>query len=264
MRRISTSIKALLFGFICVALSFSSIAEKQTIRASYYRQNVAPQLFFDELGRPKSGILFDLMHGITGKLKLDIEFLPIPRKRIEQALQQNIIDLHCVANPLWYHSQGLRWSNAIYENPDLLINRLNITSLSNLKEHKPIKIGTTLGYVYPELKQLIDDEVIKPVVSTTPLDSYKKYRKGKVSGFISASVEASYFNKELEDSVVKLNNNTIHCVYSPSLAAPMILKLNSTIEKLKVEGTINDILAKYKYRNQQESLLDNNQTLSDD
>ena len=40
--------------------SSNSFADKPLLKTSYYSQNVAPQLFYDDMGRPTSGILFDI------------------------------------------------------------------------------------------------------------------------------------------------------------------------------------------------------------
>lgn len=221
-------------------------AEKKTIRTSFYRQNIAPQLFFDAAGNPTSGILFDLTHAITGNISLDLELLPIPRKRIVQALNNNVIDMHCAANPQWYREQNFQWSDAIYSNPDILVNRAGLTSFEQLNHQSKLKVGTTLGYIYPELTELFANKKIVSVMSTTPFESYQKYQKGKVSAFISASVEASYFSKHAEDSVIILNENTIHCMYSAHLPKALVIRLNESIESLKSKGVIEDILARYQ------------------
>ncbi|TWX73488.1 substrate-binding periplasmic protein [Colwellia sp. C1TZA3] len=225
-------------------LSFP-LASQQMLHTSYYRQNVAPQLFFDDKGRPTSGILFDITHAIASQLDMKLEMIPIPRKRIQQSLIKNIIDMQCAANPKWYKSKALQWSSVIYNNPDILINRQGITTLSDLSAHKSLRIGTVLGYIYPELTTYINNKNILLVTSMTPADSYKQYRKNSVSGFVSASIEASYFFKKMEDSVIQMNNNDIHCVFSPSMRKKTIKNINTVIDSLKASGEIETILAKY-------------------
>ncbi len=224
-----------------------SYANQQTLRTSYYRQNVAPQLFFDENGRPTSGILYDITHAIANEMAVKLELLPIPRKRITQSLIRNIIDMHCVANPKWYKLTTLRWSPVLYKNPDILINRKGITSIAELSNYSNLKIGTTLGYIYPELIAHIENKNILEVTSLSPDKSFEKYRKNKVSGFISASVEASYFTKDIEDSVIILNNNDIHCVFAPSMKEATLKRINNAIDILKTSGEIANILARYKH-----------------
>lgn len=245
---------------LMLAISFP-LASQHLLRTSYYSQNVAPQLFFDAQGRPISGILFDLTHTIANRLDMQLEMLPIPRKRVEQSLETNVIDMHCVANPMWYKSVYLQWSDVIYNNPDILINRKGITALTKLSEYKQLKIGTTLGYIYPELSSYIDNENILPITSMTPADSYDKYRQNKISGFISASIEASYFYKNIEDSVIPMNDNEIHCALSPSLDTVIVNNINTVISTLKMTGEIDKILD--KYRKIPESKLEVIQALSD-
>lgn len=229
-----------------IMTSSKSFANKPILRASYYSQNVAPQLFFDDMGHPTSGILFDITHAIAKQLGMELEMLPIPRKRIEQSLENNVVDMHCVANPKWYKSIYLKWSDDIYNNPDILINREGIETLAALSNYKKLRIGTTLGYIYPELSHYIDSQNILPVISLTPSQSYEKYRKNRVSGFVSASIEASYFYRKIEDAVVHMNDNKIHCALSPSLNEKTVNNINTAISGLKESGEIEMILQKYK------------------
>lgn len=226
--------------------SSDSLAKKQLLRTSYYSQNVAPQLFFDDMGRPTSGVLFDITHAIAKQLDMELEMLPIPRKRIEQSLETNMVDMNCVANPEWYKSIYLIWSDDLYNNPDILINHEGIQSLTALSNYKKLKVGTTLGYIYPELSTYIENKNILPIVSTTPAESYEKYRQNKVSGFVSASIEASYFYRKVEDAVVYLNDNKIHCALSPSLNETTVNNINTVISGMKESGEIEMILQKYR------------------
>ena len=232
--------------FTLMLTSSNSFADKPLLKTSYYSQNVAPQLFYDDMGRPTSGILFDITHAIAKQLDMELEMLPIPRKRIEMSLETNLVDMNCVANPKWYKSMYIKWSDDLYSNPDILINREGIKTLDALSDYKNLRIGTTLGYIYPEIVGYIKDKNILPVISTTPSESYEKYRKNKVSGFVSASIEASYFYKKTEDEVIHMNDNKIHCALSPSLSNSTINNINTAIHKLKDSGQIEEILERYK------------------
>lgn len=234
-------------------LSLPVMAEQllpqEVLRASYYhRQNIAPQLFFDDKERPSAGILFDISHAIAEQLNMKLEMLPIPRKRIQQSLLQNITDMHCAANPNWYKSVALQWSSALYKNPDILINRKGITSLTELSKYSELKVGTTLGYIYPEIITLVENNNILPIMSNSPMESYEKYRKNIVSGFIVPTIESSYLFKKMNDSAVILNDNFIHCVFAPEVDSSRVKRITNIIEDLKSAGKIQAILNKYKNR----------------
>lgn len=238
-----------------------ALANQQVLRSSFYQQNIEPQIFLDDKGRPISGILFDISHAIANRLAMKLEMVPIPRKRIEQSLVKNIIDMNCAANPKWFKSKALQWSSRIYNNPDILINRLGMTALTDLAEYNEIKIGTTLGYVYPELTIYIENKNVRPITSPSTLESYQKYRKNKMLGFISASIESSYFMKDMQSSVIHMNNNFLYCVLAPDLKKSKVEQINTAIEYLKASGEIDAILSKYKNNpksviHQQEKIID--------
>ena len=229
---------------LSLTLSFS-VAGQQILRTSYYSQNIPPQLFLDAQGRPTSGILFDITHAIADKTNAKLEMLPIPRKRIEQSLIRNIVDMHCAANKKWYKRGNLQWSGVLYSTPDILINNIGMTDISDLAKQKKLKIGTSLGYIYPELVTFIQNENILPVTSLSPGDSYKIYRKNRIAGFVIPEIEASYLAKEPSDAVITLNENEIRCAFSPSMKRKQVKKINNIILDLKSSGQIDMILSKY-------------------
>lgn len=247
--------------FALLLLPIASIAEEQSLRTSYYRQNMAPQLFFDTKDRPTSGILYDITHAIANQLGDKLEMLPIPRKRIEQSLVKNIIDMHCAANKNWYSLSSLQWSSVIYKNRDILINNKGITSLASLAEHSNLRIGTSLGYIYPELTTYLNNQNILPVTSVSPADSYKIYRKGMLAGFVIPEIEASPFFKEMTDSVVILNDNDIRCVIAPSMKKHRVRRISNAVEYLKASGEIDAILN--KYQNIPKAILQNENIIAD-
>jgi len=232
--------------FTLILLSSVAVAKEQNLRTSYYRQNMPPQLFFNKTGQPIRGILFDVTHAIASQLGAKLEMLPIPRKRIEQSLVRNIIDMHCAATKRWYTLSSLQWSGVIYKNRDILINNQGMSSLTDLADHHHLKIGTSLGYIYPELTTYIDNHNILPVISLSPADNYKKYRKNKIAGFVIPEIEASYLFKEIADSVVPLNDNDIRCVLAPSMKKSRVIRINKAVEELKASGEVDAILSKYK------------------
>ena len=232
---------------LSLTLSFS-VAGQQILRTSYYSQNIPPQLFLDAQGRPTSGILFDITHAIADKTNAKLEMLPIPRKRIEQSLIRNIVDMHCAANKKWYKRANLQWSEVLYNNPDILINNIGLTKITDLAEYKNIEVGTSLGYIYPELTPYISNKNIIPVTSLSPGDSYKKYRKNRIAGFVIPEIEASYLAKEPSDAVITLNENEIRCAFSPSMKRKQVKQINNIILDLKSSGQIDMILSKYNNR----------------
>jgi ABC-type amino acid transport substrate-binding protein len=233
------------------------LAEQTTLRTSYYHQNVPPQLLVNAEGIPNGGILYDLTHAIAKHSNFALEMIPIPRKRISQALKNSLIDLHCVANPLWYKAEDFQWSEVLYKNPDVLINNLGLTSLKQLPLPSIIFIGSTLGYVYPEFTTLEEQGAIQLIDSLGPEESYKRYRKGDTQGYISAQIEASYFDLKDTDSTIVLNDNSIHCIYSPKLNPDIIARLNNAITQLKSTGTIQHILDKYLFSEQNQARINN-------
>jgi polar amino acid transport system substrate-binding protein len=239
--------KALLLIFFLLMITPLVFAKTGALTTSYYLQNIPPQLFFDNHNQPTGGILYDITHAIAQEVGIELEMLPIPRKRVEKALHNSLIDMHCVANPRWYTSKKLRWSEVLYNNPDVFINRVNFSTTSQLINARDISIGLTLGYVYPEINAKKLHHSVETISSLTPEKSYLNYRRGTTDGFISSKAETMYFNLTPLDSVVTLNTNNIHCAYSSSLDKQRITEINQAITRLKQQGAIDKILAKYQF-----------------
>ena len=84
-----------------------------------------------------------------------IRYAAVPRKRLLGELQAGQVDFVCTYQPAWLPSAGLQWSQAFFRQNDVLLSRADAPAPRVLAELAGQRIGTTLGFVYPELEQAL-------------------------------------------------------------------------------------------------------------
>lgn len=222
----------------------------EKITFSYGDVNTPPQVIMNQDDEITSGIQYDLAITLSNISGFQIEFLKTPRARLEQQLLDRFVDVNCASNPKWLVNDSLIWSESLYDNPDILVNNINITTLEQLSQFlnhtsKSNLIGTVLGYRYPKLEPFFVNGTLKRVDSLSPLISYQRFQRGDFPFFVIASTEASLIERSAPVAAVTLESNSLHCVFSPKLPAEMLIKLQTSIRTLKENGTLAQILLKY-------------------
>lgn len=235
---------------ILITLTTFGATAIEKITFSYGEVNTPPQVIVNQDDEITSGIQYDLAMAISDSTGLHIEFLKTPRARLEQQLLERFVDLNCASNPKWLINDSLIWSESLYDNPDMLINNIGIISIEQLSQfltnsNEPTLIGTVLGYRYPKLEPFFLKGKLKRIDSLSPLISYQRFRRGDFPFFVIANTEASLVEKSENISAIVLENNELHCVFSPELPTDVLTKLQKAIHTLKENGTLPKILAKY-------------------
>ncbi len=244
------SLKSIFLGFVVFFNSYTVVASVPKLTFSYGEVNTYPQVILSDDGEIKSGILFDLANAIGSELNIQIEFLKTPRARLEQLLLDKFVDINCTANPKWLTSSELIWSEPLYDNPDLLINHLNLSSVEQLityaeSKMTPTLIGTVLGYRYPSLEPLFDRGKLVRIDSLSPSISYQRYLRGDFPMFVIAKTEASIIDTAQTQHSALIDHNYLYCALSPKLSADEISRLLFAIQKVVASGAMTDIVKRY-------------------
>ncbi|WP_462173413.1 substrate-binding periplasmic protein [Pseudoalteromonas xiamenensis] len=243
--------KSIFLGLVFLFNSYTVVASVPKLTFSYGEVNTYPQVILSDDGDIKSGILFDLANAIGSELNIQIEFLKTPRARLEQLLLDKFVDINCTANPKWLTSSELIWSEPLYDNPDLLINQLNLSSVEQLityAENKitPTLIGTVLGYRYPSLEPLFDRGKLVRIDSLSPSISYQRYLRGDFPMFVIAKTEASIIDAAQTQHSALIDHNYLYCALSPALKSEMKVRILGAINTIKTSGKLEALISKYQ------------------
>lgn len=232
-----------IFSATLLIAAFSSNAG--AIKFGFNQQHYSPHVIRDDNFTAQSGIVLDVSKALAEEAGFIVKLVPLPRKRIEGFLVEGKIDAQCHTNPAWYQHPSLIWSVALYRDADVVVSNRKMTSLDAFYESKDFKLGTVLGYKYPEIAPYFAAGNIKRFNSTSSKGSFARFIKGELDGFVTSLSEANYLMQLKRFNVLEINENQIHCSFSPKLAEEKRVRLLNAAQKLKESGKFERILAKY-------------------
>jgi ABC-type amino acid transport substrate-binding protein len=103
-------------------------------------------------GHLVDGIHKDLGAALAGKLGREVQFLPLPRKRIALALEQGQADLICLYLPPWLPGK-FQWSRGFFPMTEVVVTDTSVAQPRSLKDLSGQPVATVLGYYHPELER---------------------------------------------------------------------------------------------------------------
>lgn len=230
--------------FVAGLISLSCSLSAEVIRFGY-NQHSAPQVIDNGKGMSVSGIVSDVSKSVAQEAGFVAKLIPLPRKRIDQYLVEGKIDGQCHANPAWHSNPSIVWSEQLYSDSDIIVSNHAFTSLAELGHYHNFKLGTVLGYKYPSLTPYFESGNVKRYNSTSPKDSYTRFIKGELDGFVISRSEANYLMRLRRFNVLEVNSYSLYCSFSPKLNTEKRDRLLKAAHKLRDNGEFKRILAKY-------------------
>lgn len=211
-----------------------------------------PPYIFSGQDKAREGLVKDVVEAFAKEAKVSVVYSNLPRKRIELEIRSGSIHISPISNPDWYADhQGLEWSDPIFEEKNLFIlkpdSKLKIESLRDLQGKK---IGTMLGYVYPNLTEDFVSGGITRVDVNDHLQLRSMLQRGRVDTFISSDIVFRYLEhsnpqaQKLKVADFILAQHSIQWCVSKS--SPIkVQRINEILAKLKSSGKLAEIMKKY-------------------
>jgi polar amino acid transport system substrate-binding protein len=109
-------------------------------------------------GLLSDGLIKSFGDALAQQLQLTPRYLLAPRKRIESALRNGEGDLLCNMRPEWLDGKDWLWSTTILSSQEIIATRRDTAAIRSVHELRRQRIGTLLGYRYPNLEQPLGDE----------------------------------------------------------------------------------------------------------
>lgn len=141
------------FFFGCFLIQTPVAAEALRVAAST-SWNLPYAKFENE--RLTGGIVYDLGQSVAKAIAMPVEFVALPRKRLDGAALAGDFDLRCYFNPLWTEiPEKFVWSPKLFELSDVIFGTESTPELKDLANlTNGAQISTVLGYSYPRLEPL--------------------------------------------------------------------------------------------------------------
>ncbi|WP_213997139.1 transporter substrate-binding domain-containing protein [Arsukibacterium sp.] len=173
--------------------SFTAAAsERGALRAVVSDSNTPPYAIFDDSGRLSAGLSKDILDALALVSQLDIQYLDLPRARIESWLESGQADIACFLNPDWVAEPSQYfWSPPLFATQQLFIRRADSPPINALPDLAGKRVGTTRGFTYPELEQVFAlGDVIRDDAHSLQ-SNLKRLEQGRLD--VVMSVDLSYY-----------------------------------------------------------------------
>ncbi|MBV2131046.1 substrate-binding periplasmic protein [Arsukibacterium indicum] len=238
----------LLFSIVgCAAVA----SERNTLRAVVSDSNTPPYAIFDSSGALSAGLSKDILDALALVSQLDIQYLDLPRARIESWLESGQADIACFLNPDWVATPSLYiWSPPLFATQQLFIRRADSPPIKALPDLAGKRVGTTRGFTYPELEQVFSlGDVIRDDAHSLQ-SNLKRLEQGRLD--VVMSVDLSYYFFMNNGGLGNFSADpiwsappSVYCAisrYNPQLAARLVRGLNMLV----ANKFINRQLRRYK------------------
>jgi polar amino acid transport system substrate-binding protein len=212
----------------------------------------AAPLVLYEGDKPVGGIVYDIGKALGAALGIPVQFVNLPRKRIDAAAIAGDIDLRCYLNPAWTEfADQYVWSEILFGVSDVLVGGEQVPEPKSLADLPgKTRITTVLGYIYPTLAPLFDSG---HAIRDDAADQEKvllMVSGGRNPYAVSNSLGLAWYQRitprhALASWRLELSRYDIHCAVPKKGAIPADT-INDALAKLKADGEIEKILARYR------------------
>jgi polar amino acid transport system substrate-binding protein len=205
-----------------------------------------------DLPGAKGGILVDLESAIARELGYDAVFQSIPRKRVEEVLQSGSMHVLCHTRPVWLKEPDkLQWSGGFLTTANLLVKSKAGQKLRGLQDLTRGKVGTVLGYLYPELQSQFQSGLLTRDDAENEVTNLARFMTNRVDYFISEQLFLDYQLLKKPALTAAVSNRLVadkfetRCAMS-KLAPVSVTQFDAAVANLKKRGEWDAILAAYR------------------
>jgi polar amino acid transport system substrate-binding protein len=200
--------------------------------------------------RLSGGLLKDFGDALAERLQLTARYVLVPRKRVEWTLRTGKADIVCDLRPEWLDGRDYRWSSAIFTNNMIVATRIDTPAVQSLRDLRGARLGTILGYRYPE----IDAAIGKGYMRDEALSDDANLSKLVLHRFDYLLTNSLHFDyarsvhparQQLNPSSLKISSFDTYCAIRQDSKLP-IERLNSAIAAMHRQGAIERIMAHYR------------------
>lgn len=203
-------------------------------------------------GQVKGGILYELMNRIAVRAGAQARFVILPSRRVDRALEEGTVDLHCPISPAWYTNPppAERWTAPLLRIDDVLLAPPGQDSRPPAFESlRQVGVGVVLGYRYPTLEAWFEGGQLRREVAPTQEKVLEKLALGRTPYGVTNRFVAEWFNrqrpaKERMLIVKTVDSAQTHCLLAPKTGIAAA-RINKAVREVVESGELAAILARY-------------------
>jgi len=200
-----------------------------------------------EDGKLTGGLHKDLGEALARALGRTPVFLVLPRKRIEHALETGDADVLCMYIPAWVPGP-YDWSRPFFPHSEVVIADRRAARPKRVRDLAGQRIGTVLGYRYPEFEAMGSDFVREDTLSAE--SNLRKLAAGRIQYAITSSVFLDYRLKQ-GDLPLALHEPLLVKFFRAQCAVSRrgrvrLPELDRAVAQIVKDNTLAQILQRYK------------------
>lgn len=195
------------------------------------------------------GILHDIGLALATRLGREARFRVLPRKRLADELVAGVnADIVCGYLPDWLPGD-LDWSRPFLPDDQLLLSARPGPAPARLADLAGQRIGTVLGFVYPEMQQLLGPGFLRDDAPDAGAN-LRKLSLGRVRHAIVGRLQLNY-QMRLGHHLPDLHPPLVISSYQSRCALSRrssltLAELDKAIKALQADGGLQRVLAKYR------------------
>jgi len=200
-----------------------------------------------EQGRLTTGIVKDLSDDIARRLGRDIDYLPVPGRRVAQVLAAGEADGVCYVARDWIDG-NFHWGPPLLEHVGVVAAHPKAPALVNAAELAGQPLGTVYAYRYPQFEQALGKQFIRDDAPSM-LANLRKLAVRRMQYALTEQITLEYYNRlHPQDGLrpaLQTARYRTHCVFTLAHELPLD-KLDQAARDMTRDGTVERILARYR------------------
>lgn len=226
------------------------IAQTQRPLTAVVSESNSPPYAIYRGGNLSDGIAKQLLDKLARRLFVDIDYVNLPRTRVELWLQSGQADLACFLSPDWVQApQQLRWSPILFETKQVLLRQKSRAPITAPDDVRGMRIGTLYGFEYPELNPVFDAQLAVRDNAADLAANVKRLLEGRVDVAMSVDLHERYYEISSRYPTIAADElwaapTPVYCALSrrdPDRAT----QLYSAFQELVEEGEVAAIIKQF-------------------
>lgn len=242
-------------GFILLIFLLCSfkaaLAEVKTIRAIVSDSNAPPFALFDQDSNLAGGISKDILEALANHSQLTLQYLALPRGRVEQWLLRDDADIACFLNPDWVEQpEQLLWSNSLFNTRQVIIRLNNNPAIQKMTDLLGKRLGTDRGFSYPEFDKMFSQRLLIRDDATSLESNLSRLQKQRLDAVLAVDLAYHYYQQTHDSEGLAADPlwtapDGVYCALNPH-QPELAHYLQQVLQQMATDGTIDDILRQYK------------------
>jgi polar amino acid transport system substrate-binding protein len=232
-------------------LAVPALAEEPVLRFSVIESWTMPLVLVED-GKPKAGLLYDLMISLAQQAGMSAQFVVLPRKRVQTAMETGQVDMRCYAAQSWLPnlSGDYIWSLPLMRQRDVLVARSGDAQAVDIGQLRDERIGTILGFMYRGLDERFASGALVRDDARNQSQVLRKLLAGRYRYAVSNDLTVNWLNLQLPadkqiQEVALIQDMNLGCYVRNDPALP-VQRILRTLLRMKMSGEVDALVRKYK------------------